>query len=97
MDCCKTKEDDGCCKDLDKKDYFKHNDEESKKSEGGNGKMSKRITLWIVIGALFVVALFLTFKAGSYAGSIEAVQGASTALQGVTSSAASYGGMVGGC
>ena len=53
--------------------------------------MDKKITLWIIIGVLFLVALFLTFKAGSVVGS---VQVASTAASSVASS---YGGMVGGC
>jgi len=50
--------------------------------------MDKRITLWIAIGVLFIVALFLSFNAGLGA---ETVQAASSA------SSASYGGMVGGC
>jgi len=52
--------------------------------------MDKRITLWIVIGVLFIVALFLSFNAGLGA---ETVQAAGSVAQ----SAASYGGMVGGC
>ena len=54
--------------------------------------MNTRITLWILIGVLFVAALFLTFKAGA-AESVEAVQTAGS----VAKSAASSGGMVGGC
>ncbi len=54
--------------------------------------MNTRTTLWVAIGALFVAALFLTFKAGA-AGSIENVQ----AVTGAVTSAAPYSGMVGGC
>jgi len=75
MDCCKTENEEGCCKDL--------------KNKGGMN-MDKRITLWIVIGVLFIVALFLSFNAGLGA---ETVQAAGSVAQ----SAASYGGMVGGC
>lgn len=52
-------------------------------------KMEKRTILWIVIGVLFVIALFLSFKSGA---GVETVQAASSVAQ----SAASYG-MVGGC
>ena len=54
--------------------------------------MNTRITLWVVISILFVAALFLTFKAGA-AGSAGALQTAT----GAATSAASFGGMVGGC
>jgi hypothetical protein len=85
MDCCKTKEEDGCCKDLDKiplkNDILK----------GGNIKMKKNILLWIVIGALFIMALFLVFKAGSVnSGGVQAATN-------VAKTAASSSGMVGGC
>lgn len=53
--------------------------------------MNTRVTLWVVIGLLFVTALFLTFKAGA-AGSIGTVQ----AVTGAATSASSSG-MVGGC
>src|SRR3989344_9089405 len=62
-----------------------------KQLKGGSKKMNTRVILWVVIGALFVVALFLTFKAGA-AGSVEAAQTAGSA---VASSAPSYSGMVG--
>jgi len=53
--------------------------------------MNTRITLWMVIGLLFVTALFLTFKAGAAGiGMVQAVTGAAT-------SAAASSGMVGGC
>jgi len=56
--------------------------------KGGYSKMNTRISLWVIIGVLFITALFLTFKAGG-AGSVETVQ--------AVSNAASSGGMVGGC
>lgn len=57
--------------------------------KGGQSiKMDKRMTLWIAIGVLFLVALFLVFKAGA-TGNVAAVQSA-------TKSVASSG-MVGGC
>ena len=52
--------------------------------------INKRTILWIIIGVLFVIALFLSFKAGA---GISSVQAAGSAAQ----SAASYSGMVGGC
>ena len=52
--------------------------------------MNTRITLWVVVGALFIIALFFTFKAGAV-GSVEA---AGNAVKTVASSSA---GMVGGC
>ncbi|MBS3151349.1 hypothetical protein J4443_03155 [Candidatus Woesearchaeota archaeon] len=56
--------------------------------------MNTRITLWVAISLLFVVALFLTFKAGAAGnvGAVQAVTGAAT-----SAASASYGGMVGGC
>ncbi len=67
--------------------------ENSGKMKGGLLKMDRRITLWIVVGVLFVVALFMTFKAGTVASS-EVVQTAGTVAR---SAASSSGGMVGGC
>jgi len=52
--------------------------------------MDKKNILWIAIGVLFVVALFLSFKAGA---GVNAVQAAGSVAQ----SASSYSGMVGGC
>ena len=54
--------------------------------------MNKRITLWVIIGGMFIVTLFLTFKAGA-AGSFETIG----AVGSVTKSVASSSGMVGGC
>ncbi len=53
--------------------------------------MNTKITLWIAIGVLFVIALFLTFKAGALGSSTLQTAG------GAVKSAASSGGMVGGC
>ena len=50
--------------------------------------------LWIIIGTLFLVTLFLTFKAGAVS-NVETVQATTTAAKSAAS--ASYGGMVGGC
>lgn len=61
--------------------------------KGGNFKMERRIWLWIIIGALFIVALYLVFQAGA---SSIATQGISSAASSATS-AASSSGMVGGC
>jgi len=56
--------------------------------------MERRIVLWGVIVALFIVAIFLTIKTGS----VEAVQTTAQAAGGVTKSvASSSSGMVGGC
>ncbi len=95
MDCCKDRNEKECCNDLKKKNFFGNrifsSKELKKKLNGGNRKMNTRITLWIVIGVLFVTTLFLTFKVG--AGSVGTVQ----AVTGAAASAASSGGMVGGC
>lgn len=57
--------------------------------KGGKAKMNKKVLLWVVIGALFLVVLYLVFAAGT--GSSAAVQGAGSAVQSSSSS------MVGGC
>jgi len=85
MDCCNTQNRKGCCNDLKKSHSSGSFNEEMK----GGRKMNLRITLWIVTGALFVVALFLTFQAGAI-GSVETTKIA-------TISANSAGAMVGGC
>ncbi len=90
MECCETKNKKGCCNDLKKSHLLGNFDEEMK---GGERKMNTRVTLWIVIGVLFVIALFLTFKAGAV-GSVESVQAAGSAAKSVASSSA---GMVGDC
>lgn len=51
--------------------------------------MDKKTIIWMVIGLLFVVALFLSFNAGLSSGTLQA---AGSAAQG-----SAYGGMVGGC
>jgi hypothetical protein len=58
--------------------------------------MERRIMLWISIGVLFVVSLFLTFKAGSIESSLQTVQASSVAAKSAVSTASSSG-MVGGC
>ena len=54
-----------------------------------DNNMNKRTTLWIVIGILFIVALFLSFESGLGVGSVQA---AGSVAQSAVSS-----GMVGGC
>lgn len=54
--------------------------------------MKTKVLLWVVIGVLFVVALFLVFKAGTV--STEAVQMGGNIAK---TAALSSGGMVGGC
>ena len=61
--------------------------------KGGKFRMERRIVLWVVIGFLFLAALFLIFKAGS-GGSIETAKAAGLAVKSAASSSA---GMVGGC
>lgn len=59
---------------------------------GTHKKMNTRMMLWVIIGVLFLAALFLTFKAGvASAGQAQAAAGA------IKSTASSYSGMVGGC
>ena len=59
---------------------------------GKTQKMNTRMMLWIIVGGLFIVALFLTFKIG--VASAEQVQAVASTTK---SAASSYGGMVGGC
>jgi hypothetical protein len=79
MDCCNMKGENGCCATLNK-------------MKGGNKKMNTRITLWAVIGVMFVATLFLTFKAGAVGTGVETVQAA-----GAVAKSAASSGMVGGC
>jgi hypothetical protein len=58
----------------------------------GGDKMERRIVLWVVIGAMFIATLFLTFKVGSVSSGVETVQAAGGAVKAAASS-----GMVGGC
>lgn len=67
----------------------------SKMKGGKNIIMEKRIIMWIVIGALFLAVLYLTFKAGGPSVGVAANIAQSTGSAG--SAAASSGGMVGGC
>ena len=82
MDCCQSK----------------NESQENKKLKGGF-KMDRRLIMWVIIGILFLAVLYLTFNAGSSsAGTAGAViQSASAAKSSGIQSAASYGGMVGGC
>jgi len=52
--------------------------------------MNKKVFLWVVIGILFLVVLFLIFKVGASGHTIQSVSGA-------TRSATSSNAMVGGC
>ncbi|PJE81906.1 hypothetical protein COU58_00260 [Candidatus Pacearchaeota archaeon CG10_big_fil_rev_8_21_14_0_10_32_42] len=56
MDCCKIKNHEGCCKDLDGN---------SENLKGGKIKMERNVLLWGVIGVLFIVALVLVFQVGA--------------------------------
>ncbi|MBS3079992.1 hypothetical protein J4221_00815 [Candidatus Pacearchaeota archaeon] len=76
MDCCSTKNNNSKL--------------ENRKLKGGQRNMNSRITLWVVIGILFVIALFFIFRAG--AGSAEILQTTGSAVKTSASS-----GMVGGC
>ena len=97
MECCKTKKDHGCCKDL-KKTEMSHSSESqmSHSSEsqmkGGNFKMERRMVLWVAIGILVLAALYLIFQAGSNVGA-ESIGSTTNAA----ASAATSSGMVGGC
>lgn len=81
MDCCNTKTEKECCKDLQKLNKMK----------GGNMKVNKKTLLWIAIAVLLVATIYLTFKTGSTS-SVSAVQSTATAARTAASS-----GMVGGC
>jgi len=59
-------------------------------------EIKKKTMLWVVIGVLFVLALFMTFKAGaSPSVATSTTQAASVAAKSAASTP--YGGMVGGC
>ena len=89
MECCNTKEKERYCGDIG------HN-KDHKQMKGGKIKMERRIVLWSVIGILFIVALFLVFKAGS-AQSVSAIASTGGSITQPASSAAASSGMVGGC
>ena len=89
MDCCKTKKENKCCKDL------KNLNEKQKSGNMKGGsvlKMDKKMLMWIIIGILFLAVLFLTFKTNSIS-----VQSAGTIAKAAASSASSGSQMVGGC
>ena len=81
MDCCKTKDKDGCCKDIELK--------------GGKSmvEIKKNTMLWIVIGILVIATIFLTFKVSSIGTGV--AQATASAARTAASTASS--GMVGGC
>ncbi len=56
-------------------------------------EIKRNTLLWVVIGALFIVALFLVFQAGA-SGSVQSV---GATAQAAKTAAVSSGGMVGGC
>jgi capsule polysaccharide export protein KpsE/RkpR len=58
-------------------------------------KIKKQTLLWGVIVVLFVLALYLTFKAGDVTVAQSAAE--ATTLATKSAASASYGGMVGGC
>ena len=60
--------------------------------KGGNFKMERRMMLWIAVGVLFLVALYLIFQTGSNFGA-ESIGSTTNAA----ANAASSSGMVGGC
>ncbi|MBI4116238.1 hypothetical protein HY449_00675 [Candidatus Pacearchaeota archaeon] len=81
MECCNTKEKEGCCEDKDKSEEMK----------GGNRKLivKKKTLLWIAIGILFAGVLYLTFKVnGINANSVQFA---------ATQAASAGSAMVGGC
>ncbi len=88
MECCDTKKEDGCCKDL-KKTEMNHSSKNQMK--GGNFKMESKTILWVVIGIIFLFALYFVFQAGSGA----ATQSIGSAAGSAASTASSQ--MVGGC
>ena len=97
MECCKTKNRKGCCDNLKKSAFLgqlngEYHSEKYEKLKGGNGKMNTRVTLWAVIAVLFVIAIFMTFKAGAI-GNVETAQAVGSTVKSVASSS----GMVGGC
>ena len=75
-----------CCNTNEKSEYSNN----IEKVKGGKSiKMERKTWLWIIIGILFLLVLFLVFKVGT-TGNV--VQSAGSAAQSVASS-----GMVGGC
>lgn len=58
--------------------------------------MERRIWLWIAVGVLFIVVLFLVFKAGAGGLVGNTIQTAGSTARSAAS-AASSSGMVGGC
>ena len=79
-----------CCNNDEK---MRENENITQVKGGKSIKMEKRIWLWVVIGVLFLLVLFLVFKAGTGGSSSTTIQAAGSAAR----TAASSSGMVGGC
>ncbi len=102
MDCCGSHRAHGE-NDTKHENHEKHNGRESgrESSESNNlkggqiMKMDKKVVLWIVIGVMLVLLLYLTFFKGG--ASASQVGNVASSVQSVGSAAPSYGGMVGGC
>ncbi len=75
-----------CCGDT------KHEDKENGMKGGNSMKVKKSTLMWVIIGALVIATIFLTFKASSIG--TGAVQATASAAKTAASSGA---GMVGGC
>jgi len=69
-----------------------HGSHKNHESNVKGGLMDKKLVMWIIIGVMLVLMLFLTFKGGASTAST-----AVGAAKSAGSSAASYSGMVGGC
>ena len=71
-----------------------NNQKDKNKSEmkGGKTKMNRNTYLWIAIGVMFILALYLTFQVGAS----QVTQTAASATTTAVKTAASTG-MVGGC
>lgn len=69
-----------CCGSCDK----------TKEMKGGNANMDRRTLLWIAVGILFIIALFLAFKTGN-AGTAVSAKAVASAAQ------SSAPAMIGGC
>jgi len=79
MDCCGNSE------------RLEENVNLNKMKGGKNIIMEKRIVMWVVIAALFLAVLYLTFKAGNPSA------GTATNVAQAAGNAVSSSGMVGGC
>ena len=91
MDCCgnKTHKEN----DMKANGKFSGSNFQEKIQKGGKMEIEKKTLLWIVIGALLVVLMYMTFIGGDASQVSSATQAATSAA----TSAASSSGMVGGC